>query len=152
MRVVAVSGVLSLALSCTRPQPAPPSPPPPVGRDAAVVADAAVRECERVQCFRAIRCRRGGCDGPVVQTGCCPCAPGDVDDIACRGDATAPAPDVAAAPDAGARTCNIPECFRAVTCCRGSCAGVAVVTSCCPCGPGEVDAIQCGGRCGGGQR
>ena len=162
------------------------------------------------QCIRAVTCRQGGCGGPVVQSGCCPCPSGSIDDIACNDagptpdtpatpdtppatdtpspvdagpsvdvtpsmdvrpaqDAT-PAPDVAtdvtppqdtgapaqdAASDVpvsrdGARPrCTIMECFRPVTCCAGGCGGAAVATSCCACLDGEVDAIMCGGRCGG---
>ncbi len=56
----------------------------------------------------------------------------------------------AASADAGARACAMPECFRAVTCCRGGCSGPAVFTSCCPCRADEVDAITCPNhRCGG---
>src|SRR5205809_120536 len=41
------------------------------------------------ECFRAVTCRRGGCDGPVTQVGCCACPPGDIDDLGCAKDAAA---------------------------------------------------------------
>jgi hypothetical protein len=43
----------------------------------------ASRKCEKVECVRAVICHRGSCDGPVTQSGCCPCEPGDIDEADC---------------------------------------------------------------------
>ena len=63
----------------------------------AVIAPTAA--CKRVlgmdcppECVRAVVCRKGGCDGPVVQSGCCPCPAGAIDDFNCPGPRTGPTP------------------------------------------------------------
>lgn len=45
------------------------------------------------ECFRNVRCRKGGCEGPVVSDGCCSCLPGEIDDYMCASDASADAPE-----------------------------------------------------------
>ena len=43
--------------------------------------------CENRRCFRAITCRKGDCNGAIVSMGCCGCAAGAIDDVACSTDA-----------------------------------------------------------------
>ena len=42
------------------------------------------RDCELVQCFRAIECVNE-CGGPVLRASCCPCDPPAFDSISCAG-------------------------------------------------------------------
>ena len=42
-------------------------------------------DCENIQCFRAIECVEQ-CGGPVLSSGCCPCAEGTFDSISCSSD------------------------------------------------------------------
>jgi hypothetical protein len=39
--------------------------------------------CDIPECFRAVECV-AECGGPILSSGCCPCAEGTVDSITCR--------------------------------------------------------------------
>lgn len=76
-----------------------PDPDPDMGgsEDAGSIEDPTL-ECEIIQCFRAIECVET-CGGPVLASGCCPCAEGTFDSIECDAQPDAGAPPSGETPD-----------------------------------------------------
>lgn len=75
-------------------------------------ADEDPLDCQQMECFRPYVCAES-CDGPVITSGCCPCAAGQIDRfVECRAEPEPPpAPtDAPCAADADCRAITNCDC------------------------------------------
>jgi hypothetical protein len=96
---------------------------------------AGASDCTTIQCFRAIDCVEY-CGGPVLESGCCPCATGTFDSIQCSGGG--------GSGGAGGVNCALVGCAAPPLCSTGC----TEVCGCCPCADGTTSgSLICTGGC-----
>ena len=102
-------------------------------------------DCGLIECFRAVECVQS-CGGPIVSSGCCPCAAGTFDRISCGGSGGSSS--TGGTTSTGAyQPCAGKTCGNACTVCPPNstdCVETAVVKFCSLSGQCEAGTAQCG--------
>jgi hypothetical protein len=94
---------------------------------------AGASDCDLVECFRNVDCV-AQCGGPVLKSGCCPCAAGTFDSIQCAGSGGS----------GGGVNCALVGCAMPPPCATGC----TEVCGCCPCTDGTTNGnLVCTGGC-----